>query len=247
MDLPYALSPDRQTQLGLIVLQSDETLEYDMRRLLPDDVELLVSRVASGTELSTDMIAGMEGRLTDAAQLLPRDAVLSAVGYGCTSASAQIGSDRVATLIQKGVSTPHVTDPAAALIAACRALNVSRIGLVSPYIASISDRLQQVILNAGITVAQFGSFNEPVEGNVVRITAHSLRDAARQMAKDDSCEAVFMSCTNLRTLDLIGDLERELSRPILSSNQVLAWHMLHCAGQTPAPAAPGQLWQATLA
>lgn len=247
MDLPYTLSTERQTQLGLIVLQSDETLEHDMRRLLPDNVELLVSRLASGTELSTDMIAGMEGRLTEAASLLPRDAVISAVGYGCTSASAQIGSDRVATLIQEGVATPHVTNPAAALIAACRALKVSRIGLVSPYIASISDRLRQMVLDAGITVAQFGSFNEPVEGNVVRITAQSLRDAAHKMAEDQSCEAIFLSCTNLRTLDLIEDLEREIDRPVLSSNQVLAWHMLQLAGHPPAPQAPGKLWQKTLA
>ncbi|MFC6639273.1 hypothetical protein [Sulfitobacter sediminilitoris] len=102
MNLSYELTTERQMQLGLVVLQSDETLEYDMRRLLPEDVELLVSRVASGTELSTDMIAAMEGRLTDAANLLPRDAVISAVGYGCTSASAQIGSARVAELIKRG-------------------------------------------------------------------------------------------------------------------------------------------------
>ena len=243
MNLSYELTTERQMQLGLVVLQSDETLEYDMRRLLPEDAELLVSRVASGTELSTDMIAAMEGRLTDAANLLPRDAVISAVGYGCTSASAQIGSARVAELIKRGVPTPHVTDPAAALIAACRALGISRIGLVSPYIASISDRLRTVISDAGITVAQFGSFNEPIEGNVVRITAQSLRDAAMTMAKDQTCEGVFLSCTNLRTLDVIEDIEQAIGKPVLSSNQVLAWHMLRLAKKAPAQTAPGRLWQ----
>ena len=245
MQLSYELTEDRQTQLGLVVLQSDETLEYDMRRLLPEDVEVLVSRVASGTELSTDMIAGMEDRLTDAATLLPRDAVISAVGYGCTSASAQIGSARVAELIKQGVSTPHVTDPAAALIAACKALGVTRIGMVSPYIASISDQLRAVISNAGIAITRFGSFNEPIEGNVVRITAQSLRDAATTVAEDPSCQAVFLSCTNLRTLDVIEEIESAIGKPVLSSNQVLAWHMLRLSGKSAAPAAPGRLWQAT--
>ena len=245
MQLSYELTEDRQTQLGLVVLQSDETLEYDMRRLLPEDVEVLVSRVASGTELSTDMIAGMEDRLTDAATLLPRDAVISAVGYGCTSASAQIGSARVAELIKQGVSTPHVTDPAAALIAACKTLGVTRIGMVSPYIASISDQLRAVISNAGIAITRFGSFNEPIEGNVVRITAQSLRDAATTVAEDPGCQAVFLSCTNLRTLDVIEEIERAIGKPVLSSNQVLAWHMLRLSGKSAPPAAPGRLWQAT--
>lgn len=245
MDLSYELTTDRQVQLGLIVLQSDETLEYDMRRLLPADVELLVSRVASGTELSHEMIAGMEGRLTGAAGLLPRDARISAVGYGCTSASAQIGSARVAELIQQGVETPHVTDPAAALIAACGALGLRRIALVSPYIASISDRLRGVLSEAGIETPRFGSFNEPVEGNVVRITARSLRDGALTLAEDDTCEAVFLSCTNLRTLDVIDNIEREIGKPVLSSNQVLAWHMLQMARIEPVADTPGALWQRT--
>jgi len=242
MDLNYTLSSDRPTQLGLVVLQSDETLERDMRWLLPKDVELLVSRVPSGTELSVEFIAAMEGKLTDAATLLPRGPQLASVGYGCTSASAQIGTDRVAELIKAGVPTDHVTNPVSALIAACRALNLRKIGLISPYIASISDRLRDVLAGAGITAVRFGSFNEPIEANVVRISPQSLKDAALSMAQDHECEGIFLSCTNLRTLDVIDEIEAEIGRPVLSSNQVLAWHMLGLAGITQHGATPGKLW-----
>ena len=241
MELPYSLTTNRPVQLGMIVLQSDETLEADMRRLLPPEAELLVSRVESGEELSPEMIAGMEARLTASASLFPRGTELAAVGYGCTSASAQIGSARVAERIMAGVPTPHVTDPAAALIAACRAAGIGRLGLVSPYVASISDRLRHVLESAGITVARFGSFNEPVEANVVRITPQSLKDAAHAVA--EGCDAVFLSCTNLRTLDVIPQIEAALDMPVLSSNQVLAWHMLRLAGIDPVRNAPGRLWQ----
>lgn len=241
MDLPYRLTPDRQTQLGLVVLQSDETLEYDMRRLLPSDVELLVSRVESGAVLSHEMIAAMEDRLTGAAMLLPRGTPFAAVGYGCTSASAQIGSDRIAECIRAGVDTPHVTNPVSALIAACRALNVSKLGLVSPYIESISDRMRAVLEQEGIAVDRFGSFNEPIEANVVRIDAPSLVDAA--MAVEIGCDAVFLSCTNLRTLDVIPEIEARIGKPVLSSNQVLAWHMLRLAACHAVDDAPGVLWR----
>ena len=38
-------------------------------------------------------------------------------------------------------------------------------------------------------------------------------------------DAVFLSCTNLRTLDVIDEIEAELGLPVVSSNQALAWHM----------------------
>lgn len=243
MNLEYTLTTDHPTQLGLVVLQSDETLERDMRWLLPRDVELLVSRVPSGTELSVEFIAEMEGKLTAAATLLPRGTQLASVGYGCTSASAQIGADRVAELISAGVPTQHVTNPASALIAACSALNVTKIGLISPYIATISDRLREVLADAGITARRFGSFNEPVEANVVRISPASLKNAAVEMAKDPECEAIFLSCTNLRTLEVIEEIEQQIGKPVLSSNQVLAWHMLKLAGIAQYGTAPGKLWQ----
>jgi len=244
MDLSYELANTRPTQLGLVVLQSDETLERDMRWLLPDDVELLVSRVPSGTELDTDMIAGMEGLLTQAATLLPRGARIKAVGYGCTSASAQIGPDRVAELIRAGVPTEHVTNPASALIATCKSLGISRIGMISPYVEVISARLREVLEEAGIAVPSFGSFNEPIETNVVRITPQSIHNAALRIAEESTCEAIFLSCTNLRTLEVITAIEEATGLPVLSSNQVLAWHLLKLAGIAPSPSLPGHLWQA---
>lgn len=244
MGLPYTLSPDRPKQLGLVVLQSDETLERDMRRLLPVDAEALVSRVASGTELDTQMIAGMESRLTGAAELLPRGAQVSAVGYGCTSATAQIGAARVAALIQAGVPTAHVTDPVTALITACSALGITRLGMITPYVANISDQLRVVVEEAGISVACFASFEEKMEANVVRIAADAVHAAAVEMGQDQNCDAVFLSCTNLRTLDIIDAIEREIDKPVLSSNQVLAWDMMRLAGITPPKNLPGRLWKA---
>lgn len=242
MALPYTLTPDRPAQLGLIVLQSDETIEQDMRRLLPPEAELLVSRVPSGTTLDTGMIAAMEGNLTASAALFPEEVYLAAAGYGCTSASAQIGSARVAKLVQAGVQTAHVTDPVAALIAACRALKVTRLALINPYVATVADQLRVVLEQAQITVTHFDSFEEPVEANVVRISEDALRDAALEMGRHETCEAVFLSCTNLRTLDVIDEIEAAIGKPVMASNQVLAWHLLTLAGITERRETPGRLF-----
>jgi maleate isomerase len=51
-------------------------------------------------------------------------------------------------------------------------------------------------------------------------------------------EAVFVSCTNLPTYDVIAKLEAELDKPVLTANQVTIWSALVLAGRT--AIGPGQ-------
>lgn len=230
--LAYQLLGHRPVQLGIVVLQADETLEHDLHRLLPEETELLVTRVPSATRVSSQSLAAMEADLTAAAELLPRGARFAALGFGCTSGTAQIGALRVAELLRAGADVATVTEPVSALIAACQHLGIKRLALVSPYVAEVSARLIDVLVGAGIEISAFASFNEAQEANVVRIDAPSIANAARSTAAQAPCDGVFLSCTNLRTLDVIAGAEAELGVPVLSSNLVLAWHMARLAGVT---------------
>ncbi|MBL4769291.1 MAG: aspartate/glutamate racemase family protein [Rhodobacteraceae bacterium] len=244
MALPYSLISSNRSLIGLVVLQSDESIEADMRRLLPLSVELFVTRVPSGTAVTVEGLVDMERVLTQAASLFPVDIHFRVVGYGCTSGTAQIGQTRIADLICAGTKTDAVTEPVSALVAACKALRITRLGLISPYVAAVSQQLRFVLTEQGITVTAFKSFEEPEECKVARISPDSIATAAINLAQTGDCDAVFLSCTNLRTLDIIEDVEQATGLPILSSNQVLAWHLLgNAGGQTPL-FAPGQLWKA---
>ncbi len=238
---PYELVLKRACQIGLIVLQADETIEHDMRRMLPPSVEFLVSRVPSGTHVTLDTLSAMEVELKRAAALFPEAAVLRAVGYGCTSGSAQIGSGRVAEAVRAGKSTEEVSDPVTALIRACRAMQVTRIGLLSPYIQSVSRRLCDVLEEAGIGIVAFASFEESEEGRVAQIAPSSIKEAAIRLAGSADMDAVFVSCTNLRTLDLIDTVEAETGVPMMTSNQVLCWDLLRLVGAK--GQGPGALWR----
>lgn len=217
--------------LGLIVLQSDETIEHDFRRLLPQQgVALYVSRIKSDPEVSRETLGRMEAHMPAAARLLPRPVAFDAVGYGCTSGTSVIGADRVAALVQSGCSTRAVTEPVSALLAACRALGIERLAFLSPYVEPVSDRLRQVLAHGGIQTPVFGTFDEAQETRVARIDGPSICHAARQLMAGRDVDGLFLSCTNLRTLDVIAQIEAETGRPVLSSNQVLAWDMMRRAG-----------------
>lgn len=236
MRFDYELAPQLGTRaaIGLIVLQSDETLEHDMRRILPlDGVACYVSRVPSGTEVTPDTLAEMEHHLTGAARLFPLPVAFDVVGYGCTSGTSVIGAEVVAGMVEKGCKTKAVTDPLTALIAACEALDLDRIAVLSPYVETVSRTLVAALDRAGVAVPVFGSFQEEREDRAARIAPDSLVGAAKILADQTGIEAIFLSCTNVRSLDVIDEIERQTGIAVLSSNQVLGWHMAQLAGVEP--------------
>lgn len=237
----FKTEPIAPKTFGLIVLQEDETIEGDFRRLMPPDAHLYVSRVPSGLEVTQDTLSAMAAKLPAAAALFPAAARFDAVGYGCTSGTAVIGPARVAEQVHAGAQTRSVTEPVSALIAACSALGITRLAFLSPYIEDVSTRLREVLAGAGVASPVFGSFNEAAEAKVARISGASVVDAATRLAGDAGAEAVFLSCTNLRTLDVVGPIEAAAGKPVLSSNLVLAWHMRRLAGAGSLPAGYGAL------
>lgn len=226
--LPYTLDPDdpKAAPLGMIVLQADETIEPEFRRYFAQAPNpIYVSRVPSGETLTHSSITDMRSQLVAAADLLPKGLAYPVVAYGCTSASAIIGSDDVERLVQKSCSATFVTNPLRAASALCVERGISRLALVSPYVEEVNTPLRTAFAENGIDMPVFGSFGESIESNVVRISQTSIIDAALKLGANSDVEGVFLSCTNLRTYDVIEILEKRLRKPVFSSNQALAWHM----------------------
>ncbi|MCR9086405.1 MAG: aspartate/glutamate racemase family protein [Rhodobacteraceae bacterium] len=219
--------------LGVIVLETDETLEHEFRRMMAGPgIAVYHSRIAMVPEVRPDTLARMEQDLPASARLLPPALRFDAIGFGCTSASTVIGSDRVARAINSVCAGAQVTDPLAAIIAACRALEARRLGFVTPYVAEVSAAMRGKLEDAGFEVAAFGSFEEGNDRVVARITEAALGAAIETVAARHPCDAVVVSCTNLRSLGVIAKAEAAIGVPVISSNQALAWNMLRLAGVT---------------
>ena len=55
-------------------------------------------------------------------------------------------------------------------------------------------------------------------------------------------DAVFISCTNFRSLEVIESLEAELKKPVISSNTSALWKMLRMVGNGAVVPGAGQLF-----
>lgn len=229
--------------LGLIVLKADETIERELAPLFRDDgVTLFHARIESAPEVTPETLLQMKERLAETSALFPAQRPMDVIAYACTSGATVIGSKEVERQVRKAFPSAKVTNPAEAIIAACHHLGVTRIGLVSPYVAEVSDALCALLAENGIETPLVGSFEQAEEAVVARIALHSVEEAVCQIGASGEVEAVFASCTNLRTLDVVPACEARIGKPVLSSNLALAWHMRRLAGLKTQGTGPGRLF-----
>lgn len=229
-------------RLGLIVLQTDETMEFEARQVLAGrDVQMLHTRIPNQVEVTTATLAQMKEDLPATAALLPE--ALDAIGYGCTSASTVIGPEAVAQAV--GTVQPGVpfTNPISAVMAALEALGASRIAMVTPYVESVTAPMRALLAAHGIEVVRAVSFGEGDDRKVARIDPASTRAAMLEAAQADGVQAVFASCTNLQTFPVIEEVEAALGIPVVTSNQALLWHMLRLSGVEASGWGPGRLFK----
>ena len=90
------------------------------------------------------------------------------------------------------------------------------------------------------------SFAQSDDFTVARISAESILDAVLQIGARDECDGVFVSCTSLRALQIIPTAESKLGKPVITSNQALAWHMARLAGLSGSVPGGGRLFSTSL-
>lgn len=232
-----------RANLGVIVLETDETLEHEFRQIFTaPDIGLYVSRIAMAQHVTSDTLAQMLDDIPGSARLLPTALQFDAVGYCCTSAATVIGPDAVAQAVQQGCPGAQVTNPITAILAACHAVGAQRLGFVTPYVPEVSAKMRALLEQDGFEIVSFGSFEESNDRVVAKIAPASILSAITTVAAQADCDAVVVACTNLRCLAVMAEAEARTGVPVIASNPALAWHMLRLAGIDLKRPELGRLW-----
>ena len=230
-------------RLGMIVLQTDQTIEHEFARLLTaKDIALYHARIPNAMKVSSDTLGQMKADLPSTAKLLPPSFSFDTIGYACTSGATMIGEDTVAGMIQELHPQAKISNPLSACKAGLAALGVRQLALVTPYPPEVTLAMRDNLKRAGFDATIVASFNQSDDFTVARISQQSVLDAILKAGNSDLCDGVFVSCTSLRTLDILSHAESVLGKPVVSSNQALAWHMMRLSGITHQPEGFGRLF-----
>jgi maleate cis-trans isomerase len=121
---------------------------------------------------------------------------------------------------------------------ALAALGARRVSVASPYAAWLNARLKTYLEAAGFEVVAIEGLGTEAHATVTRERIIAL---AHEVMRPET-EAVFISCSNFRTLEIIESLERDLGKPVVTSNASLMWKMLRLLGDRRALAGAGSLF-----
>lgn len=216
-----------------VVTPYDFALDREIWRWLPDDVSLYVTRTP---RLRTPVTIEMAEQVGEPAMVAEAtDDVLTVepgvVVYLCTSGSFVRGlaGERDLAEAIRGAGAEQAITTSGALLDAIGHLGLSRLAIATPYVASVTDRLADFLAEAGIRVVASAHL-----GLQHRIWQVPYRDVTELISAADTpdAEAVFVSCTNLVTFDVIAEAEQRLGKPVLTANQVTIWAALGALGAT---------------
>jgi len=232
-----------ENALGLIVLKTDETLEVESRQVFARaGIACYHARIENHALVTNETLAQMAADLPATAALLPTGVEFGAVGYACTSGATVIGPENVAAAVNAHHPRSPVSNPVTAVMAALNALGAKNIGVLTPYLPEVTAEMQNLLQENGFRVVRLESFEQIEDRKIARISEASTLAAILEIGRDPATEAVFASCTNLRSFGVLEAAEARLGKPVISSNQALCWHMLKLAGMDVRAMGPGRLF-----
>lgn len=217
-------------RIGLMVPSSNTTMEPEFYSMVPSGVSVHTSRMEL-EEVTTTGLTRMAEEAERAARLLAT-ADVDVIIYGCTTGSLVGGVEwekRLVQSIEEDTNT-RAFSTSWAVVEAIKSLDGDSVSVATPYTDDLN-RLERAFLESyGLkvnTVRGLGLVRN-LEIGITELTV--VEELVRATA--NGSDIIFISCTNLPTIGLIGKLEAELGRPIVTSNQASIWAALRGSGVT---------------
>ncbi len=228
-------------RIGLIVLATDLTSEHDFITICNSPrIRLHISRTEYKNPVTPENLRAMKNGLAESAALLVPDIPLQAIYFSCTSGGAMLGDKTVVEKIQSAKGEVPVITPLSAARSAFTALRTRKLSILTPYTEDVARPVGSYFEENGFTVQNISYMNLVDDREMARIKAESIIAAAKETISDDA-EALFISCTALRSAEIAGLIEKEIGKPVVTSNQAAAWKALKITGITPDVVGYGKL------
>ncbi|MEL7098423.1 MAG: Asp/Glu racemase [Pseudomonadota bacterium] len=239
------LDPRSGPKVGVLVPYTNVNLEPDMILMAPPGVTFHFERMG-GYDVDeipgADQMAGLGASDISETLRLIVGVRPKAVLYGCTSATLTHGPafDRdLAAQIGESAGAVSIT-AAGALVAGIKRLGAQRVGFASPYLGEINDQAIAFLSSQGIETAARADIGRALgnygQGELTPDEVYAL--ALRADGPD--VDAIVLSCTDMRAVEVIARLEATLGKPVVTSNQAMMAELCEALLLTP-PAGFGRL------
>jgi len=225
-------------KLGLIVPSWNTVMEYETQRMAVNGTSVHSMRISHTADTEENVI-WMGTQVPAAAKLLAH-AKVDVICYGCTGGGfikgqgydQQLSEEiKAATGIPGTTTIVGVTD-------ALRVFGATKVCVASPYEPWLNEKLRVFLGQSGFDVLAIQGL-----GTQAHSTIKPEEVEALVMSVDKpEADAIFISCTNFGTLDIIESLEKKLRKPVVTSNSASMWKMMRMVGDKSVVPGGGRLF-----
>jgi maleate isomerase len=229
-DFPGFDGPLAQRGIGVIA-PFDLALERELWRWVPMEVSLHLARTPyEPVPVSMEMAQLVsDSRHLAAATRDVLHVEPEVVAYLCASGSFVNGVDYERSLTKAicDAGAPDAVTTSGALAEVLVQLQLTKVSVLTPYVGDLTEKLHDFLAEVGVETVS--SDHLGLGGGIWKVSYRTI--AEHILAADHTdAEAIFISCTNLPTYDLIEPLETALGKPVLTANQLTMWACLKRMG-----------------
>ncbi len=216
-------------KIGFVVLAMEQTVEDDVFVTTPPGVGVHFTRIPMSNQVTAETLAAMEPGITDAAALLLPQGNLSVLCYTCNSGTMVIGEQKVMAALKKANPEAQATTVMTGVIRALRALKAKRLMVVTPYVDDVNTHVSRFLAERGFEIAALHGMGIEDNSDIDRMEPEFIREYVRGLDVS-GIDAVALVCGAMRTMDIVGALEKDLGVPVIASNQAMMWDCLRLCG-----------------
>lgn len=211
--------------IGLIIPSANRLTEPQFNTYLPDGVGAHVTRLRMAGKFRKPL-AELKRPLIEAAEALS-DLKPSVIVFHCTANSMESGlahEKAIVDVIEQASGCPTLTT-AQALTQAFDRVGIKKMVLISPYVQATNQLEVNYLSETGYTVLH--ELGLALDSHAYStVTPEEWKKVVKENLRAEA-DGYFLSCTNTRMIETIADLEKDLNKPVINSNQATIWACLN--------------------
>lgn len=225
----------QRARLGVLVPSQIVAIEPEFGLVTPAGVSCHYHRFnfeAAGID-DKEVVARLkkaEEYVADAAALIGhvRPAVVAMTGTGVSFIEGP-GHDQVLIrkMMERNGNVPATTT-STSVLAAFTKMGIRKVSIAMPYVEAVARAGVKFVEAAGVEVLD-AKWLHMAGYKIAELPAETAYQLAQEVDRPES-DAVFISCVNWHTFEIIERLERKLGKPVVTSNQATIWNLLRMAG-----------------
>jgi maleate cis-trans isomerase len=219
-------------RIGLLVPSSSSVQEQDFCKVLPEDITLHVARMRL-SNVEADSTLRIVQEIEVESQKLA-DVDVDVIIFPATAPSSRLGIGYDQELIKRisAASGKPATTASTALLEALRALSIKTAVLGAPWSAPVNQTVAAFIEANGVKVLAQETLGFIRNLEIGLLDPQTALDVGRRMNRPEA-DAIVLACGNWSTFSIIDQLEHDIGKPVLTTNQVSLWHALKMMGRGP--------------